>query len=124
MKAIGYFREAPAGAPSLPEQKAAFLAYCARQGLEAVETFADAASSNGTAPGFRQLVTFLRSHNIDPTIVVIAAIDVLGADLKGAARRYFQIEGLGARVAAIAGGDEASDLVDAWASSSSAPNLS
>ena len=125
MKAIGYFREAPAGAPSLPEQNAAFLDYCAREGLEAVETFADASSSNGTAPGFRQLVTFLRTCNVDPPIVVIAAIDALGSDLKDAARRYFQIEGLGARVAAIAGnGDGASELLNAWASSESAPNLS
>src|SRR5437868_2763717 len=125
MKAIGYFREAPAGAPSLPQQSEAFLAYCAREGLEPVETFSDAASSNGTAPGFHQLVTFLRSRNLDAPVVVIAAIDALGADLKDAARRYFQIEGLGGRVAAIAGnGDGAADLLNAWTSSDVAPNLS
>ena len=125
MKAIGYFREAPAGAPSLPQQNQAFLEYCAREGLDAVETFSDSASSNGTAPGFRQLVSFLRAVDVTSTVVVIPAVDVLGSDLKDAARRYFQIEGLGARVAAIAGyGDEATDLLNAWTSSDVAPNLS
>ena len=125
MKAIGYFREAPAGAPSLPQQNQAFLEYCAREGLDAVETFSDSASSNGTAPGFRQLVSFLRAGDVTSTVVVIPALDVLGSDLKDAARRYFQIEGLGARVAAIAGdGDEATDLLNAWTSSDVAPNLS
>src|SRR4051795_6434017 len=115
MKAIGYFREAPAGAPSLPQQHAAFLEYCAREGFEAIQTFADAASSNGAAPGFRQLVSFLRAGDIAATVVVIAAVDALGADLKDAARRYFQLEGLGAKIAAIAGnGAGPGDLLDAW----------
>lgn len=111
MRAIGYFRESVAPGASLAQQNKAFLEFCEREGYEVAGSFVDASSSNGHAPGFRQLVAFLREPDKGFVVVVIPSIQALGGDLRDAARRYFQIEGLGAQVAPMTGG---ADLVAAW----------
>lgn len=114
MRAIGYFRESPSRDGTLAQQNKAFLEFCDREGYEVAGTFVDAASSNGHAPGFREMVAFLRKREGD-CVVVVPSIESLGADLTDAARRCFQIEGLGGRVMPIEGTpDIAAGLVDLW----------
>jgi DNA invertase Pin-like site-specific DNA recombinase len=99
----------------LAEQNKAFLDFCDREGFEVAGTFADAVSSNGHAPGFRQLVAFLRERERGFVVVVIPSIQTLGHDLRDAAVRIFQLEGLGAQVTPMAGGKDAeSALMAAW----------
>jgi DNA invertase Pin-like site-specific DNA recombinase len=113
MKAIGYFRES--ASDTLAQQNRAFLEYCAKRGLEAAGTFADLQGENGHGQGFRQLIGYLRGGE-EGAIVVVPSLMSLGTDLTNAARRYFQIEGLGARVAAMQGGEDVSgDIVTRWA---------
>src|SRR5437867_8683192 len=115
MQAIGYFRESPSRRQSLGQQNKAFLEFCEREGYDVAGTFVDTAGSNGQAPGFRQLVTFLRGQEHGFVVVVVADIESLGHELRDASRRYFQLEGLGARVTSIGGSaDMAADLVSAW----------
>src|SRR5947208_2461844 len=97
MRAIGYFRESSGRDLSVADQNKAFLDYCTKAGYEVASTFVDAASSNGHAPGFRQLLTYLRSHQND-MVVVVSDIQTLGSGYKDATCRFFQLEGLGARV--------------------------
>jgi len=114
MQAIGYFRESPSRRQSLGQQNKAFLEFCEREGYDVAGTFVDTAGSNGQAPGFRQLVTFLRGQEHGFVVVVVADIESLGHELRDASRRYFQLEGLGARVTSIGGSaDVAADLVSA-----------
>jgi site-specific DNA recombinase len=126
MRAIGYFRESPlAGDASLAQQNKAFLEFCEREGYEVAGTFVDAASGNGHAPGFRQLVAFLRERDSGFVVVVVPSIGALGTELPDAARRYFQIEGLGASVAAMDGGSDATaEIVSAWQSRDAGARLS
>jgi site-specific DNA recombinase len=118
MRAIGYFRESsPAGETSLAQQNKAFLEFCERQGYEVAGTFVDASSGNGHAPGFRQLVAYLLERDSGFVVVVVPTFGALGTELPDAARRYFQLEGLGARVAAMDGAtDAAAEIVSAWQS--------
>ncbi len=111
MRAIGYFRESVDLGASLAQQNKAFLEFCEHEGYEVAGSFVDASSSNGHAPGFRQLVAFLREPDKGFVVVVIPSIQALGGDLRDAARRYFQLEGLGAQIAPMTGG---ADLVAAW----------
>jgi DNA invertase Pin-like site-specific DNA recombinase len=114
MKAIGYFRESVEAAETLAQQNRAFLEFCAREGLEAAGTFADSPAGNGHSPGFRQLIAFLRRGE-EGAVVVVPSLMALGSDLAKAARRYFQIEGLGARVAPMRGAtDMTSELLTLW----------
>src|SRR5262245_59326294 len=116
MRAIGYFRESPQRQASLAQQNKAFLDYCEREGLEVAGTFVDSAGSNGHAPGFRELVKFVRSGSTD-LVVVVPTFGGLGSNARDAALHYFQLEGLGVRVAAIEGQDDASaEIVTAWSS--------
>jgi site-specific DNA recombinase len=125
MRAIGYFREGPARDITLAQQNKAFLEFCEREGYEVAGTFADGASSNGHAPGFRQLVAFLRERGDGFVIVVVPSIEALGSDLRDAARRMFQIEGLGAQVAQITGAaDVTADLMTLWTSQEDGGRLS
>jgi DNA invertase Pin-like site-specific DNA recombinase len=125
MKAIGYFRESAERGETLAQQNKAFLDFCEREGYEVAGSFADAASSNGHAPGFRQLVAFLREPDKGFVVVVVPSIQALGGDLRDAARRYFQIEGLGAQIAAMTGtADPAADLVTAWGAQDADTRLS
>lgn len=114
MKAVGYFRESAQDGASLAQQNKVFLDFCSRNGLDVDCTFAEQPSANGTAPVFRQLLQYVRRH-ADEVTVVVPGIDALGGDLTDAARRYFQIEGLGAHVTPMDGaGDLAGDIVTAW----------
>jgi site-specific DNA recombinase len=125
MRAIGYFRESGQRGESLAQQNKAFLEFCEREGYEVAGSFVDAASSNGHAPGFRQLVEFLRARDRGFVVVVVPSIEALGGDLRDAARRYFQIEVLGAQIAAMAGtSDPATDLVSAWGAQDAPSRLS
>jgi DNA invertase Pin-like site-specific DNA recombinase len=125
MKAIGYFREAPERGQTLAQQNKLFLEFCERQGYDVEGTFADAATSNGRAPGFRQLVTFLRGRDEGAPVVVVQSIETLGCERKDAAVRYFQIEGLGAQVASMDGvEDTAGELLAAWTTGDGGNNLS
>ena len=113
MKAIGYFRTSD-GEPGLAGQNKAFLDYCAHHGYEVAGTFVDDAASNGHAPGFRQLVSFLKQRDRD-VVVVVPSIVAVGTGAADAARRVYQIVGLGARVAPIAGPDDlVGEIVGAW----------
>jgi site-specific DNA recombinase len=113
MKAIGYFRESSRG-ETLAQQNKAFLDYCEREGLESAGTFADGPSANGHGQGFRQLLALLRDGD-GAYLVVVHSLAVLGGDLADAARRYFQIEGLGVHVAPMVGAaDLEGDLVAQW----------
>jgi len=113
MRAIGYFRESAPRGETLAQQNRAFLEFCEREGYEVAGSFVDAPSSNGHAPGFRQLVAFLRERDRGFVVVVVPSIAALGGDLRDAARRYFQIEGLGAQIATMTG---TPDLMTAWSS--------
>ncbi len=125
MKAIGYFREPAGAASTLGQQNKSFLDFCAQHGYEVAGTFADCASSNGHAPGFRELVVFLRAHDGDELIVVIADLQTLGSDLRDTAVRLFQIEGLGARISPMTGAADAeSELMSAWTSQDGPGRLS
>ncbi|HZP57524.1 MAG TPA: recombinase family protein, partial [Dehalococcoidia bacterium] len=122
MRAVGYFRESPQR--TLAQQNKAFLDFCQRHGYEPAGTFVDVAGSNGNSPGFRQLVHFLREEDATATVFV-PSIEALGDDLKDAARRFFQIEGLGAHVAALTGADDGTGLLlDAWSARETAGTLS
>jgi len=127
VKAIGYFREPPAGAKgeSLAEQNKAFLEFCDHHGYEVAITFVETADGNGQRGGFRQLVAYLRRPQQGFLLVVTRALDGLGGDLKEATRRYFQLEGLGAQVAFLSGNaDPVSDVVGAWAAKPAGSDLS
>ncbi|HYM13996.1 MAG TPA: recombinase family protein [Dehalococcoidia bacterium] len=126
MRAIGYFRESAVHDETLAQQNKAFLEFCEREGYEVAGTFVDGASSNGHAPGFRQLLSYLRERDKSGfVVVVVPRIESLGGDLRDAARRYFQLEGLGAQVAAMQGAEDATaGLVTAWNSQEAGSTLS
>jgi site-specific DNA recombinase len=125
MRAIGYFRESTAREETLAQQNKAFLEFCEREGYEVAGTFVDSPSSNGHAPGFRQLLSYLRERDKGFVVVVVPRIESLGNDLRDAARRYFQLEGLGAQVAAMHGAaDATAELMTAWNSKETGSNLS
>ncbi len=114
MRAIGYFRESTGSEQTLAQQNRAFLDYCRREGLEPDMTFADTSASNGHGSGFRELIAYVRRAGSE-YLVVVPGIDSLGGDLAVAARRYFQLEGLGAEVRPMSGGaDVAADIVALW----------
>jgi site-specific DNA recombinase len=123
MKAVGYFREAHAGAKAgnLASQNKAFLSFCEHEGYDVAATFVEPANGddsngNGKRSGFRQLVEYLRRREKGFVVVVTPSLDGLGDDLKEAARRFFQIEGLGARVTFMASQtDAAHQILSAWA---------
>lgn len=113
MRAIGYFRES-SGEQTLAQQNRAFLDYCKREGLEPDMTFADTTASNGHGSGFRELIAYIRGSG-NEYLIIVPGIDALGGDLAVAARRYFQLEGLGANVRPMSGGDDmAADIVAMW----------
>jgi DNA invertase Pin-like site-specific DNA recombinase len=123
MRAVGYFRES-SGDKTLAQQNKAFLEFCERQGYDVAGTFVDGNGSNGTAPGFRQLVAFLKGGEKGFVVVVVPGIESLGADLRDAVRRYFQIEGLGAQVAPLSGEDATEGLLTAWSAQDGSSRLS
>jgi site-specific DNA recombinase len=117
MKAIGYFREPRAGAKgeSLAAQNRAFLEFCESHGYDVASTFVETADGNGRRGGFRQLVDYLRRTERGFVVVVARSLEAMGGDQQEALRRFFQLEGLGAQVAFIAGpADPMAELVGAW----------
>lgn len=114
MKAVGYFR-ADETEGALVRQNRAFLEYCASNGHEAAGTFADEPAANGSAPGFRQMLMFLRARDLRDVIVVVPSIATVGGGIAEAAGRCYQIESLGARIAPLSGdGDIAAGILSAW----------
>jgi len=131
MKAIGYFREPPAAkrGESLAAQNKAFLSYCEEHGYDVAMTFIDSADTNGDSSqpaergGFRQLVDYLRRPDLGFVLVVARSLGGLGGERQEATRRYFQLEGLGAKVAFLDGSDDPlAELVDEWSAESEEQN--
>ena len=127
MKAIGYFREGATNGKVEPlaKQHKAFLEFCERHGYDVAATFVEPLEADGQRAGFRQLVDFLRRPEKGFLLVVARSLEALGVDTKEAARRYFQLESLGARVAFYAdSADPIGQLVRSWADDSPTAALS
>ena len=108
MRAVGYFREDAGGrdgAGALAEQNRNFLEFCRREGYDVAATFLDGPSEGGERAGYRQLLEYLRRH-AEGLVVVVHSIELLGNDMRQAARSYFQLIGLNAEVVCISGGPE------------------
>lgn len=124
LKALGYFREESTRqrkdaeqepVDSLADQNRAFLEYCKREGHEVAATFLDTAASSAEYTGFRQLLDYIRKHPEPSPIVVVVAVDRLGRDLTQAAKSYFQLDSLGARLVSLDGVEDAmAALVQHW----------
>jgi site-specific DNA recombinase len=116
MKAIGFFRE-PAShskGESLSAQNKAFLEFCDQHGYDVVVTFVETADSNGRS-GFRQLIDYLRKPDLGFVVIVARSLGMMGSDRQEGARRYFQLESLGANVAFMDGTKDAvEDMVRVW----------
>ena len=126
MKAIGFFREpAPnSKGEGLAGQNKAFLEFCERHGYDVATTFVETTESGGQRGGFRQLVEYLKRPDRGFMLVVAPSVEGLGADLKESMRRYFQLEGLGAQSAFLAGrGDPMDQLVQTWTEQSASAKL-
>ncbi|MGD0765870.1 MAG: recombinase family protein [Dehalococcoidia bacterium] len=118
MRAVGYFRETTTGEPAIPlaDQSKAFLEYCRDHGYEVVASFVDGVSVEERRPGFQQLVEFLKRPEKGFLMVVTTSVESLGRDLREAARSWFEIEGLGAQVVVMDGGQDPADrLLEVWA---------
>jgi len=113
VRAIGYFREMPSR--SLAEQSEEFLAFCTKNGYEAVAAFLDA-KADESSPGFRQLLDFVRQQQSSGFLVIVLnRLGALGDGALETARRYFQLASLGVRVIAVDTGDEVARLLmDLW----------
>jgi site-specific DNA recombinase len=72
------------------------------------------------------LLSYLRERDKGGfVVVVVPSIGALGNDVRDAARRYFQLEGLGAQVAPMQGSaDATAELMSAWNSQDSGSKLS
>jgi site-specific DNA recombinase len=116
-KAIGYFREGSPrdeGQPSLTDQNRAFLEFCRREGLEVGATFLDTSSAEDT--GIRQMLDYLHQDGCGVTVVV-DSLHRLGRDMRGTARTYFQLDGLGVRLVTLDGKQSATEaLLASWTS--------
>lgn len=127
MKAIGYFREPAPGqkSASLAAQNKAFLEFCERHGYEVAVTFVETHDADGRRKGFRQLVDYLRRVEKGFVLVVAPSLETLGEDRREALYRYFQVEGLGARVTFLSGPtDPLAQLASAWSERSESAQLS
>ena len=127
MKAIGYFRAPAPGSEGEPlaAQHKAFLEFCDRHGYDVEVTFVETVEDDGRRGGFRQLVYYLRRPDKGFVLVVARSLEGLGADLKEAVRRYFQLEGLGAQVTFLSGAaDPVGQLMRSWPARSDSAKLS
>ena len=127
MKAVGYFRAPAPGSKgeTLAAQNKEFLDFCERQGYEAQVTFVETADGNGHRGSFRQLVDYLRQPDKGFIVVVARSLTGLGVNVKESVRRYFQLEGLGAQVTFLSGGEHPLDeLVKLWSAESGGARLS
>ena len=114
MKAVGYFR-ADETEGAVARQNHDFLEYCSAHGHEAAGTFVDGVASNGSAPGYRQMLAFLRTRDLADVVVVVPSVATIGSGIAESAGRCYQIESLGARIAPLSGeGDIAAGILSAW----------
>lgn len=123
-KAVGYFREdglqpsrnghGPLPGATLGDQSRAFFEYCKREGLEVAATFPDSADSPDQ-PNFAQLLDYLKRQPDTHMIVVVNGIERLSRDPGQAARKYFQLEHLGADIVVLSGEAQPGEsLLDYW----------
>jgi site-specific DNA recombinase len=117
-KAVGYIRDGrgarPARGPTAAEQSRRFLEFCRTEGYDVAATFLDPPENPDERSGVEKLVEYLRGRG-PGMVVVVASVDLLGKDVREAARTYFQASGLGARVIALNGGpDPLAALVLGW----------
>jgi site-specific DNA recombinase len=114
MRAIGYFRESRG--QSLAGQSDLFLAFCKQNGYEAAAAFLDA-RTDGDAPGFRQLIEFVRQQAPSGfALVVVPSVRTLGEGVTEAVRRYFQLASLGVPIISMETADDVSGpLLEIWA---------
>ncbi len=121
MQAIGYFSDLPrrpqdgqTRAGTLSQQNDAFLTYCTVHGAEPAASFLDT-DLTGERPGFQQLLRYLDRPAQGFVTVVVRGFAHLGATPTEAARAYFQLTALGARVATPEQGDLTDrTVVQAW----------
>lgn len=115
MKAIGFFREPSSSrSVSLATQNRSFLEFCEHHGYDVAVTFVETIDGNSRS-GFRQLVDYLRKPDRGFVVVVARSFDVMGTDRQEAARRFFQLQSLGANVAFMDGAaDPVDEMVRIW----------
>jgi len=113
MRAVGYFRET--ASRTLAEQSESFLDFCRSNGFEAAATFLDP-SSRSEAPGFRQMLEFVRLQSPQGFLLVaVSDLMSLGSAPTEAVRRYFQLVSLGVPIISLNDeGDPATDLLRIW----------
>lgn len=114
MRAVGFFRRPPGEDGHVPSyaDTQRFTEFCQRQGLEPATTFTSPIAEPEGA-GFRNLLEYVRAGQ-GGMVVVIDGIDALGADAREAARKYYQLTGMGARVVCIDGSDPDAQLLNRW----------
>lgn len=128
MRAIGYFTEPPSPAgggpsPSLSSQNDHFLNYCEANGYAPAAAFLDPDLS-GDRPGFQQLCQYLDRPQKGFCAVVVEAFRHLGQSPADAARAYYQLTALAAKVVSLQEGplDDAR-LIDLWRDTKAEPEL-
>ena len=117
-KAVGYFRDGRgaglARGPSIAEQSRRFLEFCRSEGYEVGATFRDPPEDPDEPAGSDKLVAHVRERG-PGTVVVVSSVTRLGKDIREAARTYFQLCVLGARIVMFDGGsDPVAALVQSW----------
>jgi DNA invertase Pin-like site-specific DNA recombinase len=117
MRAVGYLRGLPER--SLESQYRAYLDYCERHGLEVGPAYTEAEIDAGhrapaDAPQLRRLLRQAREQQRAFTVVVAAALEVLGASASDQARRYLQLEALGLPLRLADERDPDHALIEAW----------
>ncbi len=105
MEAIGYFLQ-HAGRknetlPSLAEQQNAYARLCESQGFQPVATFTDYQGGSHSRRGYRRLVDYLQQPGRGFTMVALSLAQELAAGAKDAARRFLELDELGAKVVAL-----------------------
>jgi len=118
MRAIGYFRQAGAGAraDALGRQNRSFLDYCEEQGYEVAATFSEE-SKDGGSHAFFQMIDYLKRPEKGFIVVVLPSAKTLADEPTTAAARFLQIERLGAQVRLIENdvkGDAIEAMIASW----------
>ena len=123
MRAIGYLSQrsdasAPASptSPSLVEQNASFLDFCAERGYEPTAAFIDIETAQGRErPGLSQLLRHLNDSERGFTFVVIQSFANLGFDPTQAARTALQLRSRGVQLISLEDGPiDESSLIELW----------
>lgn len=127
MQAVGYVRGGShVSGQTLATQNQALLDFCQAQGYEIVATFMDsgAIAIADDYPGFRQMLDFIKLQPHTFLVVVLPSLEALGDDIVTAARRYFQLEGLGARVVSLDDSASLDSILSGWRSLGGSQRLS